>query len=375
MFIFSVLLTMLPVSWTILPARKYLFIYFCSEIFFNNSYITKMYKKNSLRLSLTIMGVLFVLPSCSSNETGSEVIQVPDTPTEPKKEILTEADPTIFLDDDGTYYLYGTGSNSDFGFYVYQSTDLNAWQGPVGNSNGFCLTGATSFGTTGFWAPQVFKKGDTYYMFYTANEQIAVAKSTSPKGPFAQNDKQAIATPGKAIDPFVFFDNDGKAYLYHVRLQDGNRIFVAEMTDDLMGIKEETAKECIHVTEQWENTANASWGVTEGPTVLHIGDTYYMFYSANDFRNIDYAVGVATSSSPYGPWQKLSTSVINRANIGYYGTGHGDIFKDAKGVWNYVFHTHNSFTEVSPRKTAVVSLTHQGKTFRVTDKTFHFLTK
>lgn len=375
MFIFSVLLTMLPVSWTILPARKYLFIYFCSEIFFNNSYITKMYKKNSLRLSLTIMGVLFVLPSCSSNETGSEVIQVPDTPTEPKKEILTEADPTIFLDDDGTYYLYGTGSNSDFGFYVYQSTDLNAWQGPVGNSNGFCLTGATSFGTTGFWAPQVFKKGDTYYMFYTANEQIAVAKSTSPKGPFAQNDKQAIATLGKAIDPFVFFDDDGKAYLYHVRLQDGNRIFVAEMTDDLMGIKEETAKECIHVTEQWENTANASWGVTEGPTVLHIGDTYYMFYSANDFRNIDYAVGIATSSSPYGPWQKSSTSVINRANIGYYGTGHGDIFKDAKGVWNYVFHTHNSFTEVSPRKTAVVSLTHQGKTFRVTDKTFHFLTK
>ena len=334
-----------------------------------------MYKKNSLRLSLTIMGVLFVLPSCSSNETGSEVIQVPDTPTEPKKEILTEADPTIFLDDDGTYYLYGTGSNSDFGFYVYQSTDLNAWQGPVGNSNGFCLTGVTSFGTTGFWAPQVFKKGDTYYMFYTANEQIAVAKSTSPKGPFVQNDKQAIATPGKAIDPFVFFDNDGKAYLYHVRLQDGNRIFVAEMTDDLMGIKEETAKECIHVTEQWENTANASWGVTEGPTVLHIGDTYYMFYSANDFRNIDYAVGIATSSSPYGPWQKSSTSVINRANIGYYGTGHGDIFKDAKGVWNYVFHTHNSFTEVSPRKTAVVSLTHQGKTFRVTDKTFHFLTK
>ena len=334
-----------------------------------------MYKKNSLRLSLTIMGVLFVLPSCSSNETGSEVIQVPDTPTEPKKEILTEADPTIFLDDDGTYYLYGTGSNSDFGFYVYQSTDLNAWQGPVGNSNGFCLTGVTSFGTTGFWAPQVFKKGDTYYMFYTANEQIAVAKSTSPKGPFAQNDKQAIATPGKAIDPFVFFDNDGKAYLYHVRLQDGNRIFVAEMTDDLMGIKEETAKECIHVTEQWENTANASWGVTEGPTVLHIGDTYYMFYSANDFRNIDYAVGIATSSSPYGPWQKSSTSVINRANIGYYGTGHGDIFKDAKGVWNYVFHTHNSFTEVSPRKTAVVSLTHQGKTFRITDKTFHFLTK
>ena len=334
-----------------------------------------MYKKNNLRLSLTIFGVLSVLPSCSSNETGSDVILVPDTPTDSKKEILTEADPTIFLDEDGTYYLYGTGSNSDYGFYVYQSTDLNTWQGPVGNANGFCLTGATSFGTTGFWAPQVFKKGNTYYIFYTANEQIAVAMSNSPKGPFSQKNKIAVATPGKAIDPFIFFDTDGKVYLYHVRLQEGNRIFVAEMTDDLMGIKEETATECIHATEQWENTAQVSWGVTEGPTVLHIGDTYYMFYSANDFRNIDYAVGVATSKSPYGPWTKTTQSVINRANIGYYGTGHGDIFKDAQNNWNYVFHTHNSFTEVSPRKTAIVGLKQQGTSFCISDNTFHYLSK
>ena len=334
-----------------------------------------MYKKHNLRLSLTIFGVLSVLPSCSSNETGNDVIQVPDAPAVPKKEILTEADPTIFLDEDGTYYLYGTASNSGYGFYVYQSKDLNTWRGPVGNANGFCLSGATSFGTTGFWAPQVFKKDNTYYMFYTANEQIAVAKSNSPKGPFTQDVKKAIATPGKAIDPFVFFDTDGKAYLYHVRLQDGNRIFVAEMTDDLMGIKEETAKECVYATEQWENTANANWPVTEGPTVLHIGDTYYMFYSANDFRNIDYAVGVATASSPYGPWAKSKQSVINRSNIGYYGTGHGDIFKDANGDWNYVFHTHQSFTEVSPRKTAVVGLKYLGTTFCVSDDTFHYLSK
>ena len=334
-----------------------------------------MYNKNNLRLSLTILGVLSVLPSCSSNETGNDVIQKPDTPKESKKEILTEADPTIFLDDDGTYYLYGTGSNSDYGFYVYQSKDLNTWQGPVGNANGLCLTGATSFGTTGFWAPQVFKKGDTYYMFYTANEQIAVAKSNSPKGPFTQDNKSTITIPGKAIDPFVFFDTDGKAYLYHVRLQEGNRIFVAEMTDDLMCINEETATECIHATEQWENTAQVSWGVTEVPTVLKIDDTYYMFYSANDFRNIDYAVGVATSNSPYGPWMKSTRSVINRANIGYYGTGHGDIFKDAQDNWNYVFHTHNSFTEVSPRKTAIVGLKQQGTSFCVSDSTFHYLSK
>ena len=324
---------------------------------------------------MTIMAVLSVLPSCSSNDTGQEITPVPEKPSVPKQEVLTEADPTIFLDADGTYYLYGTGSNSGTGFYVFRSADLKSWQGPVGNANGFCLTGETSYGTTGFWAPQVVKRGDTYYMFYTANEQIAVATSKSAMGPFTQNDKKAITTPGKAIDPFVLFDTDGKIYLYHVRLQDGNRIFVAEMTDDLMGIKEETARECIYASEQWENTAQASWGVTEGPTVLHIGDTYYMFYSANDFRNIDYAVGVATASSPCGPWTKSSQSVINRGNIGYYGTGHGDIFKDAKGDWNYVFHTHNDFTEVSPRKTAVVGLTQKEQTFVITNGTFHYLYK
>lgn len=334
-----------------------------------------MYKKTNLRLAMTLMAVLTVLPSCSSNDTGSAVAPVPEKPSVPQQEVLTEAAPTIFVDTDGTYYLYGTGSNSSTGFYVYRSVDMKTWQGPVGKANGFCLTGATSYGTTGFWAPQVVKRGDAYYMFYTANEQIAVATATSPMGPFTQQEKKYIATPGKAIDPFVLFDTDGKVYLYHVRLQDGNRIFVAEMTDDLMDIKEETAQECIHASEQWENTAQASWGVTEGPTVLHLSDTYYMFYSANDFRNIDYAVGMATASSPYGPWAKSPESVINRANIGYYGTGHGDMFKDAQGQWNYVFHTHNSFTEVSPRKTAVVGLTQNSHGFGVTDGTFHYLYK
>lgn len=329
--------------------------------------------RTNLRLTLTFAAALFVLPSCSSTGTDSDMPHVPEKSSASEMHVLTEADPTIFVDDDGSYYLYGTGSSSDKGFYVYRSQDMKSWQGPVGAMEGFCLTGATSFGTAGFWAPQVVKRGDTYYMFYTANEQIAVAKSASPVGPFMQTEKKNITTPGKAIDPYVFLDNDGKVYIYHVRLQEGNRIYVAEMNDDMTAIKEETAKACIHATEQWENTANASWSVTEGPTVVRIANTYYMLYSANDFRNIDYAVGVATATSPYGPWKKSAQPVINRANIGYYGTGHGDLFKDVEGRWSYVFHTHHSFTEVGPRKTAVISLMQQGASFSVIPETFHFL--
>lgn len=326
--------------------------------------------------TMTVMTVGVVLPSCGSND---DVVQLPLMPygnhQHDNRTILTEADPTIFRDDDGTYYLYGTGANSSMGFMTYQSADLQEWSGPVGADNGYCLTKNTSFGNGGFWAPQVVRRNGVYYMFYTADEQIAVATATSAAGPFTQSEKKMIEAPCKTIDPFVLFDNDGKAYLYHVRLQDGNRIFVAELTDDLMGIKEETAKECITATLAWENTENAPWSVTEGPTVLHIDDTYYMFYSANDFRNIDYAVGVAKAKSPFGPWEKSDKPIIHRTNIGYYGTGHGDVFKDAKGQWQYVFHTHNSFAEVSPRKTAVVGLTFSNGTFSVKDDTFHFLYK
>lgn len=324
---------------------------------------------------MTILAALSVLPSCSSNDLSNEVMPATEKPASPTQQVLTEADPTIFQDSDGTYYLYGTGIKSDQGFCTYRSKDLQTWEGPVGYDNGFCLTGATSFGTAGFWAPQIIKRGDTYYMFYTANEQIAVAKADSPVGPFRQDVKKPVDIPVRAIDPFVFFDNDGKVYLYHVRLQEGNRIFVAEMTDDLSGIKEETARECVSATLPWENTVKADWSVAEGPTVLHIGDTYYLFYSANGYTDIEYAVGVATASSPYGPWTKSDHSVINRANIGYYGTGHGDMFKDAQGNWNYVFHTHNSFTEVQPRKTAIVGLSQQDNTFSVKEGTFHYLCK
>ena len=107
-------------------------------------------------------------------------------------------------------------------------------------------------------------------------------------------------------------------------------------------------------------------------TVVKQGKTYYLFYSCNDYRSKDYAVGVATASSPLGPWEKQGP-VITKENIGQPGTGHGDLFKDNKGNWQYVFHTHYSDTQVSPRRTAVVQLKIKGKKVTVVPGTFHFV--
>lgn len=284
------------------------------------------------------------------------------------------AGPTVFCDN-GTYYLYGTSPVSDNGFWVYTSTDLQHWSGPAGAVDGYALRGNT-YGTQGFWAPQVFKKDGRYAMAYTANEQIAIAWADSPLGPFVQDEPAMIPAKTKEIDPFVFHDDDGKTYMYHVRLIGGNRIYVAEMNDDLRSMKEETARECIAVNDKgWENTAEGKWGVSEGPTVVKLDGTYYMFYSCNDFRSIDYAMGYATAKSPLGPWKKHKKPIVSRHLTGENGTGHGDLFRDGDGRWMYVLHTHNSNSKVSPRRTAMVELVKKGKKFEMVPGSLRYVTR
>ena len=265
---------------------------------------------------------------------------------------LLLADPTIFFHR-GVYYLYGTLNNSAIGgFKVYTSTDQKKWE-----DRGYVLKKGEAFGTTGFWAPQVFAYNEKFYMAYTASEHIAIAEADSPLGPFRQVVQQPLDPEVRMIDPFVYFDPSGKIYLYHVRLQKGNRIFVAELNKELTSIDNSTLVECISASLPWEDTQNAGWKVAEGPTVLKHRGVYYMVYSANDFRNPDYAIGYATATSPTGPWIKSNNNpIIDRKNMGWNGTGHGDLFADKKGKMWYVFHVHNSDAKVAPRRTAITGI-------------------
>ena len=267
------------------------------------------------------------------------------------------ADPTVY-NYKGIYYLYGTvGKNANNGFIGYTSTDMTNWsllknaQDSVGLKKGY------AFGNANFWAPQILRQKDTFYMAYVADENIAIATAARPAGPFTQQVFKPLAAPVKQIDPFIFIDDDGKKYLYHVRLKGGNKIFVAEMEADFSAIKPATLQECITATTPWENTANTNWPVTEGPSVLKHHDLYYLFYTANDFRNPDYAVGYATSKTPLGPWKKFAGNpIISKKLLGINGTGHGDFVQDEQHQFYYVFHTHFSDNVVSPRKTAIIKV-------------------
>lgn len=266
---------------------------------------------------------------------------------------LHQADPTIFLHDH-TYYLFGTNDQgSNEGFLVYSSPDLVAWklEGPA-------LSKSDAFGEAGFWAPQVWAHQGKFYMAYTANEQIAIAVSDHPAGPYKQSDHRPLASAQRQIDPFVFVDEDGAVYFYHVRLQEGNRIFVGKMDDGFSAVDPATLKECLSVIPStWEDAASTEWKVAEGPTVIKRGKHYYLFYSANDFRHPGYAVGYAVSDSPTGPWRRHADKpIINSKRTGHPGSGHGDVFEGKDGQLYYVFHTHYSDDSVAPRKTAIVRL-------------------
>ena len=290
------------------------------------------------------------------------------------------ADPVIY-NEKGVFYLYGTvGGNPNNGFKGYTSTNLKNWKRTNNIHDGYALKKGDAYGTSNFWAPQIFVDHNIFYMAYVANENIAIATAATAAGPFTQNTPKQLDAPVKQIDPFIFIDDDGKKYLYHVRLTNGNKIFVAQMKDDLSAIVPETLKECITATTPWENTAHTNWPVTEGPSILKHKGIYYLFYTANDFRNPDYAVGYATSNSPLGPWIKYAGNpIMSKKNIGVNGTGHGDFVKDEKNILWYVFHTHFSDSVVSPRKTALIKMHFKEDKMALIDKveidvkSFHFL--
>lgn len=289
--------------------------------------------------------------SCRTDKTGADT-----------GEEIFFADPTIFVEN-GKYYLTGTRGAGAIGFQLLESDDLTTWTMCHADTARFMLKqGEQTFGDWGFWAPQIYKEeGSPYCLFYTANEQVVVAKSDSLTGKFTQKELRPIDGSEKNIDPFLFKDDDGKYYLYHVRFDNGNYLWSAEYDIENDSIDKSTLVRCFGLTDAWEKTDDNKWSpVMEGPTVFKKDGVYYMFYSANHFLNQDYAVGYATAPAPQGPWTKYAGNpIIHKSIVGEPGSGHGDMFKGLDDKLYYVYHVHNCDSVATPRRTRIVPLIFQ----------------
>lgn len=272
--------------------------------------------------------------------------------------VANMADPYI-LEYNDRYYLYGTDDQPgevDRGFKVYTSTDLVNWSQPVGKGEGGrALLSSDSWGNWGFWGAEVYLRDSIFYMFYTVEEHLAVATGTSPLGPFTQQEKKPLRNV-KEIDCHVHVDDDGKAYMYYVSFENNsNEIFVEELNDDWLSTKPETKTRCIWWTQAWENADPefSHWPVAEGSSVLKHEGIYYLFYTANHFLSQKYAVGYATSDSPYGPWNKYEGNPVLKQTDRLRGTGHCSFVRSPSDDLVMVYHAHRDTSQATPRKMCI----------------------
>ncbi|WP_421894068.1 glycoside hydrolase family 43 protein [Marinoscillum sp.] len=297
--------------------------------------------------------------------------------TPPKQEATTKTysnpinvefgDPYILDNGDGTYYMYGTGGGAKDGFATYSSTDLVDWkfEGQVyhGNTD-------SSWNEKWFWAPEVYKRSDKYYIFFSAqwkenptneeeNFMIGVAVADSPTGPFVDMYDRPVFNPGyPIIDANVFVDDDGKNYLYYSRacykhpveseVADWARekgwyeeieeswVYGVELKPDFSGVIGEPVlllRPPVKMDDQqaeWESRSvtareiNRRW--TEGSFTFKKNGIYYIMYSANYYAGKNYAVGYATGEGPLGPFQKAANNPVLQKNVeqggDVTGTGH-----------------------------------------------------
>lgn len=325
-------------------------------------------KKVDFRLIITII-ILSSLTSCTDKlETRipGYLLDV-DLSYNNSDGLLPEmADPYI-LEHNGKYYLYGTDDiyeTAQDGIKVYVSTDLIKWTSARGaNLDGRALVFGDSWYKSDhpFTCPEVYYKNGYFYMFYVVDTRIAVAKSTSPLGPFIQEVKKPLTT-FDAIDPHLFIDDDGKSYLYFVAFDNlCNEIYVAELTDDWSALKTEKIR-CLSYLKNpqpWEQSdlayiASNGAPIIEAPTVLKHKGLYYLTYTANNFISGNhYAVGYATATSPTGEWTKYEGNPILAPTAKIKGTGHNGFAVAPNNDLYIVYHTHKDTHTVGPRKLAI----------------------
>ena len=256
--------------------------------------------------------------------------------------IMEGADPFV-LTYNGKYYLYST--NSDDGFRVFVSEDLATWE-----DKGYCLKKGDAIGERWFWAPEVMERDGKFYMVYVAEEHLAVAEANSPLGPFVQREKKWLSEE-KAIDGHFFMDDDGTVYLYYVRFDGGNVIYMSTMKDDLSRFDEENERFLFRAEDEWELR---DCEVVEGPFVLKHKGKYYLTYSANHTRSEDYAIGYAVSDSPFGPFEKYEGNPVLHKTSEVNGTGHHSFTRTVdERKLICVYHCHHSKSEFRPRMVCI----------------------
>lgn len=202
------------------------------------------------------------------------------------------ADPAPMVYND-TVFLYTTHDEDDAeGFkmqdwLLYTSTDMVNWtdHGAVASLKSFDWVKRDN----GAWAEQVIERNGKFYMYCPIHGNgIGVLVSDSPYGPF----KDPLGKPlvwqkehWYDIDPTVFIDEDGQAYMYW-----GNpHCYYVKLNEDMISYSGDIVK-LKETPEHYQ----------EGPWFYKRNGRYYLAFASTCCPE---GIGYAMSNSPTGPWE------------------------------------------------------------------------
>lgn len=237
------------------------------------------------------------------------------------------ADPDIAVFNN-RFYIYPTtdgteGWMSDY-FTCWSSADMVHWknEGTILN-----LKKDLQWASERAWAPAIAYKNGKYYFYYSADTNIGVAVSDRPEGPFRDPLNKPLvakaAFKGQMIDPMVFVDDDGSAYLYWGQ---GN-CHMVKLHDDMISFDADKV------------TTIRPEGYNEGPFMIKRQGTYYLMWSEYDTRDPRYSIAYATSKSPLGPFVKAEGQAILKGKGGVKGAGHHSVVQvPGKDEWYIAYH-------------------------------------
>ena len=203
-------------------------------------------------------------------------------------------------------------------------TDMNTLILEAGDFNG-------SAKKNGDWASQCIRRNDKYYYYVTVESTrggraVNVAVSDKKEGPFkdALNGKHLAGPNWDYIDPTVFIDDDGQAWLYW-----GNpKLYYCPLKENMI----ECASD-IKVSDM----SGFNGKYTEGPWIHKRGKKYYMIYAAGGIpESIDYS----WSDSPTGPWTYKGV-IMPSSEPGAAFTVHSGIV-DFKGRSFFFYHNQKN---------------------------------
>ncbi|CAD0091786.1 unnamed protein product [Aureobasidium vineae] len=253
-------------------------------------------------------------------------------------------DPSILRVGD-TWYAFAGQSLYDYKsthIQIATSTDFKTWTLQPGDDMLPYLPSWVDSSKNHVWAPDINHLDDGTFLLYfsaptyhtNAPHCIGTATSDTIDGPYIPSE-ESFACPadqGGAIDASGFRDADGTRYV--VYKIDANSLGhggicnngVEPIVSTPILIQQVDSDGVTKIGDTFQLITNDSpedGPLVEGPSMIHSGDVYYLFYSSNCFTTTNYNVAYATSSSPTSGFMKQGV-LFSTAYAGLRGPGGAD---------------------------------------------------